>query len=212
MPTVVPTVEPIVEPVVDTAIEPVVEPVVEPVEPTPYDAVATVRAMAVAAGCPLPDAFVVPAAFVAMVTAIRAIVPTVVRTDIGTANLRDVVARFTDAFDAAGFPAADPSHRNTSRFGGLGIMDGQNALYTAIAVSGVFVADDIVNAVWRAIAPFARCDYMGIGVAKRYPTSTLSAYMRGDHAHASPMIPGSVEIIRPWYVAGGITHPPKPTA
>lgn len=169
-----------------------------------FDVVTVIRAAYDAMGVPMPMS-PIPAAFVGMVDAIRAIMPTV-PANIAERSYADIVRAFTSAFDAAEFPAHNPATPHTTRFGGLGITDAQNVVYFACAVSGVFVPADVVCCVWRAIAPSARCDYIGRGIPRGYATTTLSGYMRGDHG-PNPWFPGAVDVIRPWYVAGGVTKP-----
>ena len=176
-----------------------------------YDADAAVRALYDAAGSVAPAT--IPPAFATMVGIIRAVVATV-PASIPDRRYDRIVTALSSAMDAAGFPTVDASTPiNTTRFAGMGITDAQNTVYIACAASGVFVSGDVVACVWRAIAPRAKCDYIGRAIPRGYAASTLSMFVRGDHGTA-PWFPNAVtdDVIRPWYVAGGVTHAPKPTA
>lgn len=194
-------------PVVTTETEVTTLPDTSPV--TTFDLDAAVRALHNAAGVTLAADFRVPASYAALVDTIRAVMP-----DASAATNRDraFYERVTRAVHTRMrelLPdAPEPEKVNTTHFLGLGIQDAQDVAYHALAVSGVFVSADLVACLWRALAPKAKCDFLGTGIAKGYPTTTLSAYMRGDHG-TNPWFPGAVEALRPWFVAGGVTSAPK---
>jgi hypothetical protein len=207
-PAIVAMIEPVTDPITEPVTVPVPEPEPEPLATTSADDIRTYHANA---GYPMPDGWIPSPSHVGLIAAIRIVVPGIVRPIDTTPMDYDAVVRaFETAFDVAGLPPYNPATPNTTRVGGLGITDAQNVVYHACAISGVFVPDDVVACVWASIAPRARCRYTTTAIAKRYATSTLSAYMRGDHG-GNPMVSDAVNVIRPWYVAGGVTRAPKPT-
>lgn len=172
-----------------------------------FDLLASIRALH--AGAPLGDTFTVPAPYAALVDAIREVFGEELPREGRDLPFYQRVTRAFEGAMAARLPDAPvPSRVNTTHWLGLGIQDAQDVVYHALAVSGVFVSADLVCCIWRALAPRAACGYLTTGVAKGYATTTLSAYMRGEHG-TNPWFPGAVEAIRPWYVAGGVTHAPK---
>lgn len=135
----------------------------------------------------------------AMARAFRSVAALPTATVEDRAAMRDAIT----AELAAAFPGAlgVTVGKNTGRFSGLHVFESQNTGYVAAAMSGVHVTDGMFVAAWAADVPTARCAYLTTGYDKRYPTSTLTAYLNGDH-NAAPGLPGAVDLVRAWRDAG----------
>lgn len=116
----------------------------------------------------------------ALIAGFGAIVDTVIATsdDVRAAS----VAFTTAARDVVDAPV--PSRAFAGRFTGFQLRDGQNAIYVALAESGVDVnriTNGHIMAAWIAEYPGARCDFAVVGFGRGYGWSTLTEYINGRH-------------------------------
>lgn len=167
----------------------VVEPTVTavtPAESAPFVFTPGVRVEITFPGTPTV-AFIPDAVFPRVVAAVRAAAMVDGPDTVETFNARVTAARA--AWDATGVPASwgtIPANRAVT---GCGVMDEQNRIGAAVAVSGVNVCERAISAVWRAFIPVTRCDFG----ARRYGLTSYADMAVGrQRSTACPGIPADV--------------------
>lgn len=159
---------------------------VTPAEPEPFTFTAGVRVEITFPGTPTV-AFVPDAVFPRVIAAVRAAAVVDGPDNADTFTARITAARA--AWDATGVPAAwdkIPANRAVT---GCGVMDEQNRIGAAVAVSGVNVCERAISAVWRAFIPVTRCDFG----ARRYGLTSYADMAVGrQRSTACPGIPSDV--------------------